>query len=509
MKQQFAKQIQRSFNRALRQVDPVYFQHRRGFLRQFAGLSTGVLLGQSLLPDMARKTSVLVVGAGIAGLNAAHQLKKAGIEASVYEASNRYGGRMMTLRNYFGPGLTTELGGEFIDAYHEDMLSLAKEFKLEIYDLREDEPTLQESLYFVGKQYTEDDLAEAIQPFIPKFRASLEKLPEDFEQLSYRDAANWQELDQLSIPQYLDSIGVQGWLKQFYHSSMSAYYTMDAAEQSVINLFLLLGLPEPGHEHEEQEDLAEIFKIRGGSQALTEALGKSLEAQIKLGHALSEIKKHADGTYTAVFEHRGKLKSIKADYLILALPFTKLREVKTTGFAWSPVKAQCIRELGYGNGGKILFGLNERVWRKHGSHGGFNTDFPAYSGWDSSRMQAGELASLTVFGGSNIGHDAAQLNSNEILSKYMPGLDQLWPGFKAASNGKMHKFSWESYPFNLGSYTAYKPGQWSSFGGIEKEPEGNIFFAGEHCSVVFQGYMNGGAYSGRVAAESIIEKLKS
>lgn len=508
MKTQLAQQLQRSFQRALQRSAPDYWQSRRQFMRQFTGLSAGVLLGQSWLPELANKQKVLIVGAGIAGLSAAHQLKKAGINANLYEASNRFGGRMMTLRNYFGPGLTTELGGEFIDAYHEDMLALAKEFNLEIYDLRKDETLLLESLYFGGKGYTEADLSQAIEPFIPQFRASLEKLPQDFEALSYRNAESWRSLDLLSIPQYLDSIGIKGWLKDFYHSSMSGYYTLDAAKQSVINLFLLLGLPEAGHEKEEQEDQAEVFKIRGGSQALTDAIGKSLEGQIKLGHALTEIIKNADGKYTAVFEHLGKAKRVKADYLILTLPFTKLREVKTTGFQWSPTKNKCIQELSYGNGGKILFGLNERIWRKQGFHGGFNTDFPAFSGWDSSRMQPGDLASLTVFGGGNIGHDAANLTQNELISKYLPGLEQLWPGFKAATNGKMQKFSWEDYPFNLGSYTAYQPGHWASFGGAEKEPEGNILFAGEHCSVIFQGYMNGGAYSGRIAAEKIVSTLQ-
>jgi len=96
----------------------------------------------------------------------------------------------------------------------------------------------------------------------------------------------------------------------------------------------------------------------------------------------------------------------------------------------------------------------------------------------------------------------------EIREKYLPGIETLWPGLKAATNGKLHKFSWETYLFNLGSYTAYKTGQWSAFGGVEKEPEGSIYFAGEHCSVIFQGYMNGGAYSGRVAAEQVVQQLK-
>jgi len=53
----------------------------------------------------------------------------------------------------------------------------------------------------------------------------------------------------------------------------------------------------------------------------------------------------------------------------------------------------------------------------------------------------------------------------------------------------------------MGSYSCYLPGQ-ARFSGLEGERVGNLHFCGEHTSVDYQGYMNGGAESGeRVAAE--------
>jgi hypothetical protein len=49
-------------------------------------------------------------------------------------------------------------------------------------------------------------------------------------------------------------------------------------------------------------------------------------------------EKNKENSYTAVFEYLGAKKMVKADYLILAIPFTKLREVKTIGFNWSTTK---------------------------------------------------------------------------------------------------------------------------------------------------------------------------
>ena len=504
MRWYFKKTIQKATLKAWIKNDPSLNASRRKFLSQMSTLSAGLLIPHAP-PKHPKAPNIVVVGAGIAGLNALHVLNKKGIKATLFEASNRSGGRMMTLNNYFAPNLNTELGGEFIDTYHHDLVSLTNEFNLELVDLRKDDSSLEEVLYFGGKKFTENDLVNEIMPFAEKLRLDLERFPENLDDITFRENTNWAEIDQLSIPQYLDRIGIKGWLKSFYMNQMSGYYTMDAQYQSAVNLFLLLQLPDEAQN--ETEDQSEVFKIKGGSQALTHAMNKSLEDQIKMGYSLIEIHKNKENSYTAVFEYLGAKKMVKADYLILAIPFTKLREVKTIGFNWSTTKNECIQHLGYGNGGKIILGMNERVWRNYGSHGGMVADIPAYSTWDSSRLQPGPAGTLTIFGGAAIGDDAANLRASEIKEKYLPGLEAIWPGFEKAGSNILHKFSWQDYYFNLGSYTSYKVGQWSAFGGVEKEPEGNIFFAGEHCSIQFQGYMNGGAQTGRIAAEKVVEKI--
>ena len=68
---------------------------------------------------------------------------------------------------------------------------------------------------------------------------------------------------------------------------------------------------------------------------------------------------------------------------------------------------------------------------------------------------------------------------------------------------------WIGNPLSKGSYSCYKVGQWSTIAGLEAEPIGNFFFAGEHCSEEFQGYMNGGAETGRSIAEAILQSIKS
>jgi monoamine oxidase len=66
-----------------------------------------------------------------------------------------------------------------------------------------------------------------------------------------------------------------------------------------------------------------------------------------------------------------------------------------------------------------------------------------------------------------------------------------------------------SDPNLLGSYSCWKVGQYTSFSGYEGARQGKIHFAGEHCSINFQGYMEGGASEGARAANEILSDYKS
>jgi monoamine oxidase len=163
------KTIQQATIKAWIKIDPSLNASRRKFLSQMSALSAGLLIPHDLHKH-PKAPNIIVVGAGIAGLNALHVLNKKGIKATLFEASNRSGGRMMTLNNYFAPNLNTELGGEFIDTYHHDLIALTNEFKLELVDLRKDDSSLEEVLYFGGKKFTENDLVNEIMPFAEKLR---------------------------------------------------------------------------------------------------------------------------------------------------------------------------------------------------------------------------------------------------------------------------------------------------------------------------------------------------
>jgi monoamine oxidase len=150
-----------------------------------------------------------------------------------------------------------------------------------------------------------------------------------------------------------------------------------------------------------------------------------------------------------------------------------------------------------------MMGFSSRPWRNQGYSGYVFADNGLQSGWDNSQLQAGNSGGYTVYLGGSRG---VQLGSGSVQSKvnqYLPLLNQIFPGAQAKYNGNAERFHWPTYPFTLGSYACYTPGQWTSIGGAEIEAVDQLYFAGEHCSADFQGYMNGGAETGRKAARAI------
>ncbi|CAB4686403.1 unannotated protein [freshwater metagenome] len=132
---------------------------RRNFLRRAGAVGAGLAIGGATFAGPAfaksgddgpssasaargrRQPRIVVVGAGISGLTAALSLKDAGVNATVYEASNRIGGRMFSdTDNYWSNGQVSEWGGELIDTDHEMIQGLAARFGLALDDLPSAEP---------------------------------------------------------------------------------------------------------------------------------------------------------------------------------------------------------------------------------------------------------------------------------------------------------------------------------------------------------------------------------
>jgi len=77
--------------------------------------------------------------------------------------------------------------------------------------------------------------------------------------------------------------------------------------------------------------------------------------------------------------------------------------------------------------------------------------------------------------------------------KFLDRIEPVFPGLTAEWNDRATLDTPATNPYLLGSYSYWRVGQYTLFAGAEKEPAGHCYFAGEHCSTDFQGFMEGGA----------------
>jgi monoamine oxidase len=133
--------------------------------------------------------------------------------------------------------------------------------------------------------------------------------------------------------------------------------------------------------------------------------------------------------------------------------------------------------------------------------------------WDSSVGQTDAQSAPTAQGIlSNLlgGIAGAKANTVEVaasMAALLSDLNGIFPGVSAAYlAGSAVRMHWPSSSLFRGSMASYRPGQWA-LRGNEGRREGNLHFCGEHCSVDYQGRMEGAVETGALVAARILDEL--
>ncbi|MEZ4365242.1 MAG: NAD(P)/FAD-dependent oxidoreductase [Kofleriaceae bacterium] len=476
---------------------------RREFLGATAAVAALVPLASACGGDDEARPLIAIVGGGIAGLHCAHRLAEAGVTATVYEASARAGGRMSTARGLLADGQLVELGGELIDTGHATMMALAAEFSLALDDLAVlDADVAADTFHFDGAVVSAEALVTAFTP-VAALMASTVTAAE-------ADDAEFERVDALSIPAWLEQeagLAPTALIRRVLELAYEEEYGLPAAQQSVFNLLYLIDYDD-ADPFRIFGDSDERFHVHAGNDAITNALAQVLGDQVVLDHALIRVAR--DGArYALTFETPAGEVDVVADHVVFALPFSVLREVDLDDAGLSDAKREVIAELGYGTNAKLMLQFASRPWRDPGgTSGGCITDVGALqTTWETSRGQGGDHGVLTNFVGGERGVALGDGTAEERAAEVLPWIDTVFPGtaatYVAGSAVRQH---WPTQPFTKGSYACYRVGQWA-YWGTEGQREGNLHFCGEHTSLDFQGYMEGGAETGALVAAEILDDV--
>jgi monoamine oxidase len=514
-----------------RRVDEIQQQHfQLGSTRREVIMAGGASLAATLALGPKRVFAaatprIAIVGGGIAGLNAALSLQDAGYGSTVYEASGRVGGRMHSDTTSWAEGQVTEHCGELIDSRHKVILGLAKRFNIPVDDLLSAQPLQStETYYFFGNYYTRD---QANVDFNAVYNAVKHDLTAaGFPTLYNSFNSAGYALDQLSVYEWIESRvpgGHQSSMGQLLDVAYNIEYGGESTIQSSLNLIYLLAYqPDPGNFRIFGRS-DERYHIHGGNESLPTAIAAGLQAgnaavQIRLNTSLTSIARNGDGSYALTFKSGPTRIAITADRVIMAIPFSILRNLDYSNAGFNQVKRTGIQQLGYGTNSKLHLQFNDRLWNQPGpwgvSTGTTYADTGYQNTWEVSRAQSGGAGILVDYTGGNIGASfTGNPNDPTVVQAYartfLSQLEPLFPGITQQWNGRATLDFPAGNPFLLGSYSYWKVGQYTLFSGSERERSANCHFAGEHCSINFQGFMEGGAEEGARAAGEILADYKA
>jgi len=474
---------------------------------------------------------IAIVGGGIAGLNAALTLQDAGITSTVFEASGRVGGRMHSDTTSWLNGQTTEHCGELIDSKHKTILGLSSRFKLATVDLLAAEPVHStETDYFQGGYYTSAQENADFNPVWTAVKKDLNSAP--FPTLYNSSTPAGQALDNLSLYKWIETRVPGGHSSRMGRLLDVAYnieYGNVTTEQSSLNLVYLLGFqPMPGSFRIFGAS-DERYHIAGGNEKLPQAIAAALPAgAVQLNTALTGIIRNSDNTYTLTLKSAGRTTTRVFDRVIMAIPFSVLRGILTSDAAYraagfDTLKQTAITQLGYGKNAKLQLQFDSRYWNTSGpwgiGNGSTYSDTGYQNTWEVTRAQNGITGILVDYTGGGVplasfkGDPTNQAQLNQFARTFLSQLEPVFPGITQQWNGRATLDVPLSNPLLLGSYSYWKVGQYTQFSGYEgaRQPDihtGKCHFAGEHCSINFQGFMEGGATEGQRAANEILSDYK-
>ena len=458
-----------------------------------------------------------IVGAGLAGLVCATELKKMGYIARVYEGSDRAGGRCWSLAN-LSPGQNCERGGELIDNLHKTMIGYAKEFGLTLEDVGK---VTGESFYhFNGQKYSEADIVREYRAFVSTMHSDLTRLsggPTAAKHNSF-DV----QMDKVSLAEYLaGNNGTQQPCPPIARMAISeaykAEYGLDPSEQSCLNLLMFIHADKRSRFQPWGIFSDERYHIVEGNDQIAKGLEGKIAGQIDLDMTLTKVAKTAAGRIQLTFTKGRSTITKTHDHVVLAIPFSVLRKVtldKSIGLSTN--KQNIINNFGYGTNAKTMVAFKARPWLGAGCNGASYSNLPNHQAtWETS-PSTGTAARgiITDYASAQRGANMLRINAQADALGWASDFEKLIPGITSsiATNAdgtlRTHVEPWPTNPLSRGSYSCYRPGQFTTMAGLEGEPAGNLHFSGEHTNSYYewQGFMEGGCLSGITAFQELLKK---
>ncbi len=478
-------------------------------------------------PGTGAGVKVAILGAGIAGLVAAYEMKALGYGCTVLEARTRPGGRNWTVRGgdritltdgsaqtcNWGRGQYQNFGPARLPSAHTAMLGYCRKLGV----------AMEVEINTNRSTRLENDAANGGRPLeqrqvVNDARGHVSELLAKCIRRGALDAELSAE-DRDRMLSFLRTYGPLDKLYAYTGSERSGYAELPGAGDQAGVLRKPIGMDTLLDENfwgailfEEAFDMqATMFQPVGGMDRIPFAFAQALGGTIEYGAEVKEIRKTAGGV-RVVYAQQGAEKPLEADYCLCSLPLVMLRKVAND---FSPQYQKIIAGCTYGNAYKIGW-ESRRFWEQDlNIYGGLeyvkNGPTPV---WLPSGGLFAERGVLVSGYGFETADSFARLSLEEKFAASRQTVERLHPGYgKELENPVI--VPWNRVPFNEGSWIAsYGPGQDAYSDGVDPgyeqllQPDGRIYFVGEHVSHI-RAWQEGAARSALRAVQMIGERERA
>jgi monoamine oxidase len=444
-------------------------------------LKTALISTAALGAGRAPK-KILIAGAGLAGLSAAYELVQSGHQVTVFDARNRPGGRVLTLRDTFAGGQYAEAGAETFGETHTFVQHYVQALQLETIPawnygnlgsiiIRDGQRS--RSNAELSRKYIQPAVKEIGDPLTP----------------GWPSADLLRQFDRVSMAELLQSRGASPDEIAMLQIAYSDSWDNGTAPDSALCLLRDEAIARKGAS----------FRIRGGNDQLPRALARSLGARVHYRTTLERIRQNNKQVSLTV-NTSGRRSQVTADYMICAIPFTVLRSIEVSP-AFSEGKQSAIRELTYNSVTRVYVQSQTRSWIADGLSGYAATDLAIGTVWDCTEGQPGSRGILECYTSGERARRLASLSEPQRIRSAVENLRTVFPGVESE---KSLSIAWDADPLVKGAFAWFKRDQMATLLPHIARPEGRVFFAGEHTSPWF-GWMQGALESGNRAAHEVNE----